>query len=53
MSNTILDTELSKKKNDGEELAEILSKLPEAKRERVYGIIEGIALSERPNRAAG
>ncbi len=53
MPKEIIDTELSQKKNDGAELAEMLKKLPEDKKERALGIIEGMALSVEAAKAAG
>lgn len=48
-----VESYLEKKKVEAAEIAEILNKVPEGKRERVLGIIEGAAIEVKDEKKAG
>lgn len=45
MVNTIVTNEVEKKKEEAAELLKLMERVPQNKKERVLGIIEGVAMS--------
>ena len=45
MVNALVTNEVEKKKEEATELLELMERVPQNKKERVLGIIEGVAIS--------